>query len=161
MALPAHREACLSILAQIYVRGAREICIDQDVSFTFQTNADDLGIRNIKKSKVLFYTPMYNTKFNVNYLHDNCFHLLNFDKNFLKNCSFIQNMAFWHFVLIFWHVNICNCMLCIGDRLYSTLAILIFVTWHCQDVTTDILSISLFMFRIYSVQCGYYAKKNS
>ena len=56
MALPAHREACLSILAQIYVRGAREICTDQDVSFTFQTNADDLGIRNIKKSKVLFYT---------------------------------------------------------------------------------------------------------
>ncbi|XXG47855.1 hypothetical protein AAC387_Pa02g2424 [Persea americana] len=53
MALPAHREACLSILAQIYVRGAREICTDQDVSFTFQTNADDLGIRNIKKSKVL------------------------------------------------------------------------------------------------------------
>ncbi|XP_058074466.1 nuclear pore complex protein NUP205 [Magnolia sinica] len=48
---PMHREACLSILAQIFVDDVREISNEPDISSTFQT--DQTANRTISKSKVL------------------------------------------------------------------------------------------------------------
>ncbi|KAF8393226.1 hypothetical protein HHK36_021467 [Tetracentron sinense] len=55
MTASTHREACQSILAQIFGQDIREFSTDPNIPlpFTLHASADHAGIRNINKSKVL------------------------------------------------------------------------------------------------------------